>query len=105
MNGEAGKQFAALEIVLRKTGEPKPRQKFVAFLHKMAALINFSEKQADGNVFGYVALDASKFAGGFVDPHKTPHFGENGSEAGCGLEGRVGIHLVFGKRAVAARLA
>src|SRR6266481_3187220 len=104
VDGEAGKQFAAVEVVLRKTDEPQPGLKFIALLHKVAALVDFSQKQADGNVIGDFAFDAGKFARSFVDPNETVHFGEYGGQACCGFEGRVGLHFVFGKRAVSARL-
>src|SRR5258708_24088723 len=71
VNGEAGKYFAAVEIVLRKADEPQPAPKFVALLHEVAALINFSHKQAHGNVVAYFAFDSGTFAGSFPDPNKT----------------------------------
>src|SRR5260370_16183706 len=102
MDGETGKEFAAVKIVLRKAGEPQPGEEFVTLLHEVAALVDFSQKQADGNVFGDVAFDAPKFTRGFVDPHEAAYFGEDGSEARSGFEGRVGIHSVFGKSSFAA---
>src|SRR4029077_19226546 len=104
VQGEAGKQFSAVEIVLRKAGGPQPGWKLVALLHEVAALVDFSQKQADGNVLGDVALDAGKLAAGFVYPDKPAHFGKDGSETCSGLEGRVGIHFIFGERALAALL-
>src|ERR1700719_3800395 len=80
VDGEARNQFAAVEIVLRKAREPQPRLKFVALLHEVAALVDFSQKQPDGNVFGDVAFDASKFAGGLIDPHKAAPLEEDGAE-------------------------
>src|SRR6266446_4307848 len=81
VNGKAGKYFAAVEIVLRKTDEPQPGPKFIALLHEVASLVNFPEKQAHGNVLGDFAFDAGKFAGSFVDPNKTTHLGEHGGQA------------------------
>src|SRR5713226_5322230 len=104
VSGKGRKQLPAVEVVLRKAGEPQPGHEFVAFLHEVAALVDFSEEQADGNVFGNFAFDAREFARTFVDPHEAAHFGVDGSEAREGLEGRVGIQSVFGKRAAFALL-
>src|SRR5258708_18930886 len=104
VNGEAGKYFAAVELGGQKAEEPQPGPKFVALLHEVAALINFSQKQAHGNVVGYFAFDAGKCAGSFIDPNKTMYLGKNCREARRGFECRVWIHFIFGKCAVAARL-
>jgi len=90
---------------MRKANEPQPGQKFVALLHEVAAFIDFPQKQADGNVFSDIALDARKFAADFVDPYEATHFGEDGSEARGGFKRRVVLQFVFGERAVAPRLA
>jgi hypothetical protein len=45
----------------------------------MAALVDFPEKQADGNVFSDFAFDAGKFPGGLIDPHQATHLGEDAS--------------------------
>src|SRR5260370_8309546 len=104
MDGEAGKQFAAVEVILRKTDEPQPGLKFIALLHKVAALVDYSQKQADGNVIGGFAFAAGTCARSFVVPNETVHFGEYGGQARCGFQERVWLHFVFGKRAVSARL-
>src|SRR5437016_14343998 len=80
MDGETVEDFAAVEIVLRKAGQPQPGQKFIALLHEVAALVDFSQKQADRNVFGNFSFDASQFTGRLLDPYKATHFREDRSE-------------------------
>src|SRR5258708_12388080 len=89
VNGKAGKQFAAVEIVLRETGEPQPRLKFVALLHEMAAFVDFSQKQADGNVLGDFAFNTPELARSLVSPYKAPHFCKNGTQPRVGFQPRL----------------
>src|SRR6266849_6266195 len=105
VNGKTREEFAAVEIVLRKTREPESRRDFVALLHEMAAFVNLAKKQADGNVFGDFAFDPREFFGLFIHPDESANFGVNGSEARGGFEGRVGFHTVLRKHAFRARLA
>src|SRR6266849_5737097 len=105
MHGKTREELAPVEIILRKTGEPKPGDDFITLLHEMAAFVNFAEKQADGNVFGDFAFDARKLLRIFIHPDESANLGVNGSEACGGLEGRVGFHPVLGKHAIRARLA
>src|SRR5712692_9120332 len=105
MHGKTREELAPVEIILRKTGEPKPGDDFITLLHEMAAFVNFAEKQADGNVFGDFAFDARKLLRIFIHPDESANLGVNGSEARGGLEGRVGFHPVLGKHAIRARLA
>src|SRR6267154_2037412 len=104
VNGEAGKYFAAVEIVLRKADQPQPGPNFIALLHEVAALVNFSQKQAYCNVIGDFPFDAGKFARSFIDPNKTMYLGKNCREARRGFECRVRIHFVFGECSVAIRV-
>src|SRR5258708_34808857 len=103
VKGEVEKFFAAVKTLRRKGAEPQPGPKFIALLHEVAAFINFSQKQAYGNVIGDFPFHAGKFAGSFIDPNKTMYLGKNCREARRGFECRVRIHFVFGKCAGAAR--
>src|SRR6266403_555088 len=98
-------ELAPVEIILRKTGEPKSRHDFVALLHEMAASVNFPKKQTNGNVFSDFAFDARELFGLLIHPDESANFGVNGSEARGGLEGGVGFHPVLRKHSVRARLA
>src|ERR1700674_263585 len=100
VNGKTREEFAAVEIILRKTREPKSGRDFVALLHEMAAFVNLAKKQADGDVFGDFAFDARELFGLFIHPDESANFGVNGSEARGGFEGRGGFHPVLGKQAV-----
>src|SRR6266849_2969665 len=61
VNGKTREEFAAVEIILRKTGEPKPGGDLITLLHEMTAFVNFAKKQADGDIFGDFAFDAREF--------------------------------------------
>src|SRR5260370_12247593 len=88
VDGKARKEFASVEIVLRKAGQPQSGPDFVPLLHEVAALVDFSQEEADGYVFRDVSFDACELAGGLVDPHETVHFGEDRGEAGNWVENR-----------------
>src|SRR2546430_3593440 len=105
MDGKTGKYLTAVEIVLRKAELPEARLNLVPFLHEVTAFVDFPEEQADGNVFGDVALNARELRGILINPDISMHSGENGSEARGRFEGRIRRHLVFGQDAIPARLS
>jgi hypothetical protein len=104
VDGKARKEFAAVEIILRKAGEPESRLHFVALLHKVAALVDFPEKQPDGNVLGHIAFNARELLRILVNPDETMHLEKNGSEAGSRFERGVRRHFIFGEFKAAALL-
>src|SRR5215472_11552219 len=50
VKGKSRKQLAAVKVVLRESRLPHPGLNFVPFLHEVAALVDFPEEQAKGNV-------------------------------------------------------